>query len=79
MEFDEFQNYLEVLKEQRKTPREREIEKQLAEIGMRHRAAIEAECAPILAELTRIEIAKGPLPIMHNGKVFEYTGPRFDP
>jgi len=79
MEHDEFANYLEVLKEQRKTPREREIEKELAQIGMKHKAALQAECAPLLAELTRIEMAKGPLPIMHDGKVFEYVGPRVSP
>lgn len=79
MEFDEFQNYLEVLKEQRKTPREREIEKELVDIGMKYKAAMEAEYAPLLAELTRIEMAKGPLPIMRNGKVFEYAGPKLDP
>lgn len=79
MEHDEFANYLEVLREQRKTPREREIEKELAKIGAKHRAALLAECEPLQAELDRIEMAKGPLPIMHDEKVFEYVGPRVSP
>lgn len=75
MEFDAFQNYLEVLREQRKTPRERAIEKELAEIGLRHKRAMDAELAPLLDELTKIEIAKPPMPIFVDGKVFEYVGP----
>lgn len=72
MEFDEFQNYIEVLREQRKTSREREIEKELAEIGMKHKRALEAECEPLLAELTRIELTKDPLPILHEGQMFAF-------
>lgn len=76
MEHDAWQNYLEVLKEQRKTAREREIEKELAEIAERHRRSLRAECAPLYEELTKIEFAKGPLPMLVDGKVFEYVGPR---
>lgn len=76
MDHDEWMNYLEVLRESRKTPREREIEKEIAEIGERHKRALQAECAPLLDELARIEMTKGPMPILHDGKVFEYAGPR---
>lgn len=78
MEFDEFENYIAVLKEQRKTPREREIEKKLADIAIKYKAAIEAECAPLLKELTQIEFSKGPLPILHEGQLYAFHQPQND-
>lgn len=75
MEFDAFQNWLQVERERRKTDREREIDKEIAAIYERHRHEIIAECDSLFKELTRIESAKGPLPIWSEGKVFQYVGP----
>lgn len=75
MEFDSFKNYLKVLREQRKTPREREIEKQIAEISMKHQRALADELAPLLAELVKLESAKGPMPVVIDGNMYEYVGP----
>lgn len=75
MEFDAFQNYIEVLREQRKIDREREIERQLHEITDRHRKEIHAESEPLFKELADIEARKPPLPIQVDGNVYEYVGP----
>jgi hypothetical protein len=75
MEFDAFQNYLDALREQRKTPRERELEQQLQEIAERKRRELVAESEPLFKELAEIEAQKPPLPIQVDGKVYEYVGP----
>ena len=73
---DPFESYLAMLREQRKTAREREIEKELAEIFMKHKHAMDAEAAPLLAEMTKINALKEPLPVMVDGKVYEYVQPK---
>lgn len=75
MEFDALQNYLDGERERRKTDREREIEKELATIANKHRRALVDECAPLYEELAQIEARKPPMPVVIDGKVFEYTGP----
>lgn len=77
MEFD-FQAYLDGLRESRKTDRERELERELLLIAERHRKAMVAESEPLLKELTEISARKPPLPIMVEGKMYEYVGPRAD-
>jgi hypothetical protein len=76
MEHDDWQMYLDVLKEQRKTDREREIERELQQIAAKHRDALVAESEPLYKELAAIEARKPPLPINIDGKIFEYVGPR---
>lgn len=76
MEFDAFQNYLELEREKRKTPRERDIEKLLLEIADKHRRALVAESEPLYKELAEIEARKPPMPIVLDGKIYEYVGPR---
>lgn len=75
MEFDAIQNYLDNERERRKTDREREIEKELLAIADKHRKALVAESEPLYKELAAIEARKPPMPIVMDGKVFEYVGP----
>lgn len=75
MDLDDWQRHLDFLKEQRKTDREREIEKQLIAIAEKHRNALVAESEPLYKELADIEARKPPLPIQIDGRVFEYVGP----
>jgi hypothetical protein len=75
MEYDDWQMYLDALREQRKTDREREIERELQHVAAKHREALVAESAPLYKELAEIEARKPPLPIQIDGKVFEYVGP----
>lgn len=77
MEFN-FEDYLNGIRESRKTPRERELERKLQQIAAKHRDAMVAESAPLFEELSRIEIRKPPLPIMVDGKMYEYVGPKAD-
>lgn len=74
MEFD-FEDYLAGIRESRKTARERELEAKLQRIAKKHREALVAECEPIYKELAEIERHKAPLPIMFEGKLYEYAGP----
>lgn len=77
MNFDEWENYLDMQRELRRTPREREIQKELDEVALKHKRAYEQEIAPLMDEMARLEAAKPPLPIrLENGMVFEYVGPR---
>lgn len=78
MEFDALQNYLDGERERRKTDREREIEKELAAIANKHRREMVDECAPLYAELADIEARKPPMPVVIDGKIFEYTGQRLN-
>lgn len=75
MELDDFQAYIDRLREARKTARERELDRELQRIAEKHRRALIAESEPIFKELAEIEANKPPLPIMINGKQFEYVGP----
>lgn len=75
MEWDAYQNLLDMERERRKTPRERELEKVMAEIGMKHQRALQAELAPFIQELAEIESKKPPLPVLFEGKLFEWRGP----
>ena len=75
MEHDEWENYLAVLRDQRKTDRERELEKKLNEIADRKRRELVAESQPIYKELAEIEARKPPMPVKIDGRVYEYTGP----
>jgi hypothetical protein len=75
MNFDEVENYLAAERERRKTPRERELEAELQAIAIKHRKAMVAESGPVLKELAEIEARKPPMPIVLDGKVFEYVGP----
>lgn len=75
MEFN-FELYVEGLREARKTERERELERELQRIADKHRRAMVAESEPLLKELTEIAARKPPLPIMFEGKVYEYVGPQ---
>lgn len=74
MEFN-FEDYLAGIRDSRKTDRERELERKLQKIAAKHREAMVAESAPLFEELTRIEMNKPPLPIMVDGKMYEYVGP----
>lgn len=76
MESDEFQALIKLERERRKTPREHEIQAELMRIGEKHQAACQAEMAPLLAELTKIEMQKPPLPILHEGQVYRFAGDR---
>jgi hypothetical protein len=75
MEFDEIENFLAGERERRKTDREREIENELNAIAVKHREALVAECEPLYKELARIDACKPPMPIVVDGKIYEYTGP----
>lgn len=75
MERDEVQAYLDAERERRKTDRERELERQLMAIADKHRKALVAESEPIYKELTEIESRKPPMPMVMDGKIFEYVGP----
>lgn len=77
MEYDEMQAFIEAERERRKTPREREIHKELALLGEKHKRALMAESEPLLKELAEIEARKGPMPIIHDGKIYEYVGPKY--
>lgn len=70
----DFQAYIDRLRESRKTARERELERELQRIAVKHREALMAESAPIFKELTEIEARKPPLPIMIGDQVFDFTG-----
>jgi hypothetical protein len=74
MEFN-FEDYLAGLRESLKTDRERDLEGELQRIAKKHREALVAECEPIYKELAEIEARKPPLPIMVDGKMYEYVGP----
>lgn len=74
MEFS-FEDYVAGLRESRKTPRERELERELLKIAAKHRDAMVAESAPLFEELAQIAMNKAPLPIEVDGKVYEYVGP----
>ena len=69
MEFDEIENFLAGERERRKTDREREIEKELLTI---------ADSAPLYDELKQIEMKKPPMPVVIDGKIYEYVGPRLE-
>jgi hypothetical protein len=76
MKSDDWEAYLSARREQNKTKREREIEKLLAEIAMKHQRAYQEEIAPLMKELTAISMNKPPLPVrLDDGRVFEYVGP----
>lgn len=78
MNGDDWQMYLDALTEQRKTPREREIEKEMNELAARRRRELEDELKPLLDELVRINVLKPPMPILHEGKIFEHVGPHHE-
>lgn len=75
MEFDEIQNYLDGERERRKTDREREIERELLAIADKYRKLLVADSKPLYDELAAIEARKPPMPIVMDGKIFEYVGP----
>jgi hypothetical protein len=75
MEF-KFEDYLAGIRESHKTDRERELERKLQRIAAKHRDAMVAESAPLFEELSRIEMRKDPLPIMVDGKMYAYVGPK---
>lgn len=77
MNWNDWESYLEHLKEERKTDREREIDKELLVIADKYRKALVAESAPLYEELAQIEMLKPPLPIQIDGKIFEYVGPGY--
>lgn len=74
MEFDAFQNYIDRLREERKTDRERDLEGELTRIAKKHREELVAESAPLYKELADIEARKPPLPIMVGDQMFEFVG-----
>lgn len=76
MEFN-FEDYLAGIRESRKTDRERELERELQNIAAKHRAAMVAESEPLFKELSDIAMTKPPLPVMVDGKVYEYVGPKY--
>lgn len=76
MEHDEIQMFLDAERERRKTDREREIEKELLIIADKHRRALVAESAPLYDELKEIEMRKPPMPVVIDGRIYEYKGPR---
>lgn len=76
MEFDAMQAYLDAERERRKTPRERQIERELQQIAAKHREALVAESEPLFEELRQIEMNKPPMPIVVDGKLYEYVGPK---
>lgn len=75
MGWDDFQNLVELERERRKTDREREIEREIAAIAAKHKRSLDAELAPLMKELTEIEARKPPLPILHEGNIYQYIGP----
>lgn len=75
MEYDEVQAYLDNERERRKTDRERELERELNAIADKHRKALVKESEPIYKELAEIEARKPPMPMVMDGKIFEYVGP----
>ena len=76
MSGDDWNAYLNARREQTKTDREREIEKELAKIALKHQRAYQGEIAPLMEELTKITMNKPPLPVrLDDGRVFEYIGP----
>lgn len=75
MEYDAIQAYLDHQRELRKTDRERDIEKELLVLANKFRRALVDASAPLYAELAEIEARKPPMPVVIDGKVFEYTGP----
>lgn len=76
MEQDEIQMFLDAERERRKTDREREIEKELHVIADKHRRALVAESAPLYEELKEIEMRKPPMPVVIDGRIYEYKGPK---
>jgi murein endopeptidase len=62
----DFDAWLKMETERRKTTREREIEQQLSEIARRHQLAYQAEIAPLITELGNIAARKPPLPLPVN-------------
>lgn len=74
MELADFESYIAAERERRKTPRERELERQLQAIAVKHREALVAESEPLFKELAEIEARKAPMPIMIDGKRYEYVG-----
>lgn len=74
MDFDELENFLAGERERRKTDREREIEAELLAIADKHRKALVAESEPLYKELAEIEAKKPPMPMVLDGKIFEYVG-----
>lgn len=75
MDFDEVENYLAGERERRKTDRERELERELHALAVQYREALVAASEPLYKELAEIEARKPPMPIVLDGKVFEYVGP----
>lgn len=76
MKLEDFEAYIAAERERRKTPREREIGRLIAEIAMKHQQAYQTEIAPLVAELIDINNYKPPPPIrLGNGKAYEYVGP----
>ncbi len=78
MEFDEIENFLAGERERRKTDREREIEKELLTIADKYRRLLVADSAPLYDELKQIEMNKPPMPVVIDGKIYEYVGPRLE-
>lgn len=68
--------YLANERDRRKTDRERELERELQVIAARHRDAMVAESAPLFRELAEIEARKPPMPVVIDGRVYEYVGPK---
>ena len=75
MDNDQFNAYINQIRESRKTQRERELEMELKRIAAKHRDAMVAESAPIFKELADIEARKDPFPIMIGDEVFAYSPP----
>ena len=75
MEFS-FDDFIAGIRESRKTDRERELEGELQRIAKKHREALVRESEPIYKELAEIEARKPPLPILVDGKLYEYAGHR---
>lgn len=75
METDDWQAFLDARREQLKTDREREIERELAAIAAKHQRAYQEEIAPLMQELTEINMNKPPMPVRVGDKIYEYVGP----
>lgn len=77
MDLETFNALVAAERERQKTPRERELDRQIAEIAQKHQRAYWAEIAPLVAELVRINETKPPLPIrLEDGRVMQYDDPQ---
>lgn len=62
--------YVEQIRESRKTPRQRELEQMIQRISYEHQRQLRDAIQPLIDEIVAIEGCMPPLPVYHDGNLY---------